>query len=56
MKKITDNSTQFILYEDVFTNSGSFVKVLIYPIEESFNVLDNIISYNFYENNDLIFD
>ena len=56
MKKITDNSTQFILYEDVFTNSGSFVKVLIYPIEESFNILDNIISYDFYENNDLIFD
>lgn len=56
MKRITDNSTQFILNEDVFTNSGSFIKVLIYPIEESFNVLDNIISYDFYENKDLIFD
>lgn len=56
MKKITDNSTQFILNEDVFTNFGSFIKVLIYPIEESFNVIDNIISYDFYENKDLIFD
>lgn len=56
MRKINDRSVELILNEEIKLSTTDYIKVILYPLENSFNLLNNNISYKTFEYDDLIFD
>jgi hypothetical protein len=56
IRKINDRSVELILNEEIKLSTTDYIKVILYPLENSFNLLNNNISYKTFEYDDLIFD
>jgi hypothetical protein len=56
IKKINERSVELIFKDDINLLTIDYIKIILFPLENSFNILTNNISYSIYENKDLIID